>query len=449
MNRQPRIMIAAPASGSGKTAITCGLLAAFEKRGISCASFKCGPDYIDPMFHQYVQKIPGCNLDSFFLEETQVQKLFVRRMGQKRLGVIEGVMGYYDGVAGISTWASSYDIARITKTPVILVVDGKKSSLSLAALIQGFLKYKEDNHIAGVILNRTSAMMAERLRKPIEALGVRLLGVVPECEEASLESRHLGLTLPEEQGRLREKLEQLAERLEVCLDMEGILKIANAADAVTSDEKQIDNIRNHRLDTTLKRGLYRMGIALDEAFCFYYQENMEFLEDAGYELVPFSPLHDKELPKRLDGILLGGGYPELYAKDLSGNRTMLNSVRAAAAGGIKLLAECGGFLYLHQSLEDTEGVVWPMAGIIPAEAYRTKRLSRFGYIELEGAPGTIRAHEFHYWESTRPGTAMKARKPMSERQWDCIHHTATMLAGFPHLYYLSAPATILKFLGRQ
>lgn len=442
----PRILIAAPASGSGKTALTCGLLAALERRGLTCASFKCGPDYIDPMFHEYILGTSGGNLDRFFLEEEGIRGLFTDRMRQKDLAVIEGVMGYYDGVAGISTWASSYDIAGVTDSPVILVVDGRKCSLSVAALIQGFIQYQKDSRICGVILNRTSEMMAKRLREPIEALGVRLLGTVPECPEAVLESRHLGLTLPGEQKQLREKIERLAEHLEECLDIDEIIRLARSAGALpeTADEirKRLVPVPASAADQARKR----IAIARDEAFCFYYQENLDWLKSNGYELVPFSPLHDTALPEDITAILLGGGYPEVYARQLSENQAMLTAIRQIPGSGIKLLAECGGFLYLHQTLEDTDGLNWPMAGIIPETAHRTERLSRFGYIELTGRCGRIRAHEFHYWDSSDPGHDMQAKKPLSERSWECMYQTDTMLAGFPHLYYLSAPEFILDFL---
>lgn len=440
MNRFSRILIAAPSSGSGKTAVVCGLLEALKQRGLLGTAFKCGPDYIDPLFHQYVQGIPGCSLDSFFLSDEGVRHLFLKRLKPGGLAVIEGVMGYYDGVAGISTQASSYDIARITDTPVILVVDGKKMSLSVAALIQGFLHYRADSRISGVILNRTSEAMAGRLREPIEALGVRFLGAVPECQAAELESRHLGLTLPYEQKQLRGKIGRLAGVLNDCLDIDEIIRLAEKASPL--EQPGCLPIRQ-----AMTAG--RIGIAKDEAFCFYYQENLDFLQDCGYELVPFSPLHDSALPKHLGAILLGGGYPELYAEALSKNQPMLKAIFKAHHGGLKILAECGGFLYLHRTLEDRKGRPWPMAGIVPAAAFKTGRLSRFGYVELAGPAGKIRAHEFHYWDSTAPGTAMVARKPQSSRSWRCMYQGETLLAGFPHLYYLSAPELITGFLGRK
>lgn len=440
MSGPPRILIAAPASGSGKTTVVCGLLEVLKQRGLLSTAFKCGPDYIDPLFHQYIQGVPGGNLDSFFLPEEGVKQLFAQRLRQNGPAVIEGVMGYYDGVAGVSTRASSYDIARITDTPVILVVDAKKSGLSAAALIHGFLHYKEDSRICGVILNRTTQAAAERLREPVEALGIRFLGAVPECAAAVLESRHLGLTLPSEQKRLREKIGLLAGVLNNCLDIDEIIRLAGTASALKLPDRR---------PSRKGKPAGRIAVAMDEAFCFYYQENLEFLQDCGYELVRFSPLHDSCLPEHLTAVLLGGGYPELYAEGLSQNRAMLAAVKQAHRDGIKILAECGGFLYLHRELEDRDGKFWPMAGIVPESAFKTDRLSRFGYIELAGPAGRIRAHEFHYWDSTGPGTAMCARKPLSSRSWRCMYRDEGLLLGFPHLYYLSAPEFIAGFLRRN
>lgn len=439
--RIPRVVIAAPASGSGKTMITTGLLALLKKRGLSCVSFKCGPDYIDPMFHRYVLGIPGWNLDSFFLDEAQVRALFAEKAGTADIAVTEGVMGYYDGVGGNTVQASTYEIAVITDTPVILVLDGGKSSLSLAAQVKGFQTYRKDSRIAGVILNRTSGMMAERLKPCLEELGVAFLGYVPRCEEAELESRHLGLSIPEEQTALAERVKNLAGRLEQSLDVDGICRIAAQAPALRTDSKEMPAAAEAK-----KR---RMAIAKDEAFCFYYQENLDFLEAAGWELCPFSPMRDTELPEGTEGILLGGGYPEIYARELSENHSMLEAIRRTAEESVKILAECGGFLYLHDSLESTDGCHYPMAGIIHGEGYRTDRLSRFGYITLTGAGGSIRGHEFHYWDSTAQGNAMHAQKPGSSRGWDCMYVTEHLIAGFPHLYYPSAPDWILNFLGKE
>ncbi len=436
----PRILLAAPGSGSGKTLLTTGLLTLFRNRGIRCRSFKCGPDYIDPMFHKYVLGIDSCNLDSFFLPEEELRALFRKRAADAELSVLEGVMGYYDGIGGNSISASTYEVAKITDTPVILVVDGKGSSLSLAAQIQGFLEYRKDSHICGVILNKTNKMVGERLRPELEKLGVRYLGAVPVCETMDIKSRHLGLTMPEEQSELRGHLNAFAEQLEEYLDVEGILELAGYSGEKRSEAPQSP-------DAESKCPTRRMAVALDEAFCFYYQENLDFLRQHGWELIPFSPLHDAALPEQSQGILLGGGYPELYAKELSANEPMLAAIRSAHAEGVRILAECGGFLYLQEHLEDEAGQSWPMAGLIHADGFRTGKLGRFGYISLE-QNGTyrIKGHEFHYWDSTAPGAAFHAAKPQSNRGWDCMYQTDRLLAGFPHLYYLSGPELILDFL---
>ena len=456
----PRILLAAPGSGSGKTLLTTGLLTLFQNRGIRCRSFKCGPDYIDPMFHKYVLGIDSCNLDSFFLSQEELQALFRKRAADAELSVLEGVMGYYDGIGGNSTSASTYEVATITDTPAILVVNGKGSSLSLAAQIKGFLDYRKDSHICGVILNKTNKMVGERLRPEIEKLGVRYLGAVPVCETMDIKSRHLGLTMPQEQSELRGHLNAFAKQLEEYLDVDGILELAgysgeklpeagkteqsNQTDLNQEETKQ-DEIRP--IDSESEPPTRRMAVAMDEAFCFYYQENLDFLRQHGWEVVPFSPLHDVALPEQVHAILLGGGYPELYAKELSANEPMLVSIRNAHAEGIKILAECGGFLYLQEHLEDEMGNCWPMAGLIHADGFRTEKLGRFGYISLtQNGAVRIKGHEFHYWESTAPGSAFRAEKPQSDRGWDCMYRTDSLLAGFPHLYYLSGPDLILSFL---
>ena len=456
----PRILVAAPGSGSGKTLLTTGLLTLFQNRGIRCRSFKCGPDYIDPMFHKYVLGIDSCNLDSFFLPQEELWALFQKRAADAELSILEGVMGYYDGIGGNSTAASTYEVAKITDTPVILVLDGKGSSLSLAAQVKGFLDYRKDSHICGVILNKTNKMVGERLRPEIEKLGVRYLGAVPVCETMDIKSRHLGLTMPQEQSELRGHLNAFAKQLEEYLDVDGILELAgcsgeklpeagkteqsNQTDLNQEETKQ-DEIRP--IDSESEPPTRRMAVAMDKAFCFYYQENLDFLRQHGWELIPFSPLHDAALPEQVHAILLGGGYPELYAKELSANEPMLTSIRNAHAEGIKILAECGGFLYLQEHLEDEMGNCWPMVGLIHADGFRTEKLGRFGYISLtQNGAVRIKGHEFHYWESTAPGSAFRAEKPQSDRGWGCMYRTDSLLAGFPHLYYLSGPDLILSFL---
>ena len=438
MNKQrkvPRILLGAAASGSGKTLITCGLLQALKNRKLQVTSFKCGPDYIDPMFHSRVIGTKSRNLDSFFADEDTVRYLLEKNARDCEISVIEGVMGYYDGLAGISPKASAYDVAKITKTPAVLIVNAKGMSLSAVAFIKGFVEYQEDSQIRGVILNQVSSMMYPRLKQIIEEeLSIKVYGYVPVVKDCVLESRHLGLVMPEEIVDLQQKLMELAEILEKSVDIDGLLELAEHAEELPVQESPVAYHTGRKI---------RIALAKDEAFCFFYQDNLELLEEMGAELVPFSPIHDKKLPEHIDGMLFHGGYPELYAKKLSENKEMLAAVCAAVQTGIPYMAECGGFLYLHQEMEDMEGHSWPMAGVIHGKSWRTPRLTRFGYITLEDGTcfgehvGAIRAHEFHYFDSDRCGEAYTAKKPLSSRSWKCIHSDGQGMSGFPHMYYYS------------
>lgn len=429
--------------------LTCGILQALINRKVACRAWKCGPDYIDPMFHNYVLGIQGGNLDTWFLEGDGIRSLLADHAPLDGCTVIEGVMGFYDGVAGISTQASAYDVARVTDTPVILILDCRGASLSLAAVLKGFLEYKADHHIKGVILNRISAVLAERIRPLLEELGVIVLGYLPECEEARLESRHLGLKMPREMDSLRKNLNSLAGRIEKTIDLELLLELANTAPPL--EIKTGDSAEN-----PIGESPVRIGVARDEAFCFYYQENLALMERMGAILIPFSPLHDQELLPSLDGLLLGGGYPELYAAELEANGELRRQIRKLMEKGLPVLAECGGFLYLHDQLEGEDGMFYQMVGSIPGRAYKTGRLGRFGYIELKGADGRtskilpdgerIRGHEFHYWDSTANGTDWVAQKPLCSRGWSCMHDLDGVLAGFPHLYYPSNKRVIKRWL---
>ena len=456
----PRIMLAAPKSGSGKTLLTCGLLEVLRRRGLNPIACKCGPDYIDPMFHRYVLGIPGRNLDSFFLPAEGVREVLVDVVREEQAGiaVLEGVMGYYDGLGGTETSASSWEIAEITDTPAILVLDCKGASLSAAAMASGFLHFREKSHIAGVILNRVSSMYYERLAAAVEeASRLPVLGYLPESEEYHMESRHLGLFLPGEIDRLRERIGRLADQMEKSIAVERVLEVAGMLPLrIENKEKEKAENESMEAESIAKfpacqeqkvTSRVRIGVARDEAFCFYYQENFSLLEQMGAELVYFSPLRDKKIPDRVDGLLFGGGYPENYARELAKNAAMRESIRRSIAAGMPFLAECGGFLYLHRTLEGSDGKHWEMAGVYPFDAYRTNRLRRFGYVRLLTSSGQeIHGHEFHYWESEDPGTDWEAVKPTGNRSWRCIHEKGGQIGGFPHLYYASCPDFLRKWL---
>ena len=444
----PRILLAAGSSGSGKTLITCGLLEALVERGLRTASFKCGPDYIDPMFHSRVIGTKSRNLDTFFTGSEVTKYLLTRNARDCEIAVMEGVMGFYDGVAGTTTTASAYDLAKVTDTPVILIVNSRGMSVSLAAYVKGFLEYKKDSHIKGVIFNQMSPMLYPRMKKLLEEeLGVAVLGYVPKVEDCVIESRHLGLVLPDEIPELKDRLHKLAGVLEETLDIDRILELAGEAPDLL--DAKPESVTDFRLSEPV-----RIGVAEDEAFCFFYADNFRLLGEMGAEIVPFSPMEDKQLPDDLDGLLLYGGYPELNGKKLEQNTTMKDMIREKLKAGMPCMAECGGFMYLHEEMEGMDGNFYQMAGVIPGKAYRTPKLSRFGYVTLtQKKPalgmedfGEIPAHEFHYFDSENCGGDFHAAKPESKRGWDCIHGTDTMLAGFPHLYYYGNPEVPKAFL---
>lgn len=442
----PRILFAAGSSGSGKTLITCGILQALVNRGLEVASFKCGPDYIDPMFHSKVIGTGSANLDTFFTSKERTKYILSQNAAKSDIAVMEGVMGYYDGVAGTTTRASAYDLADKTDTPVVLIVDSRGMSLSLVAYIKGFTEFKSNSHIRGVIFNRMSHMLYPRMKEAVEKeLDIKVLGYVPIVTDCLIESRHLGLVLPEEIPELKLRLQKLSEVLEETVDIDGLIELAEQADelhVIDSLESDDEDFLYH----TPKE--VRIGVADDEAFCFFYKDNFSLLEHMGATLVHFSPVHDKALPENLDGLLLYGGYPEIYAKALEENVCMRNEIADAIRDGMPCMAECGGFMYLHDEMEDMNGNLYKMVGAIEGKTYYTGKLRRFGYITLTGndALGEIPAHEFHYFDSTNCGSSLHASKPESDRNWDCIHRSGRLQAGFPHMYYYGNPKVAKAFL---
>lgn len=467
------IVIAADKSGSGKTTLTCGLIHVLKKRGLKVQSFKCGPDYIDPMFHRKVLGVSAANLDSFFVEPELLRQLYEERAGSADISVIEGVMGYYDGLGGVSTKGSTWEVAGIIGSPTVLIMDCKGGSVSIAALIRGMLdfpKHQRGSGIRGVILNRVSPMFYERLKGLIEDAcpEVKVLGCLPEIKEYTVPSRHLGLISPEEMDGFTSWIEALGETIEKNIDIDGIIRLASENDSSVS----IEIPEMGKLSRTV-----RLGIAEDEAFSFYYQENKDILEKMGGELVSFSPLHDEKLPEDLDGIIIGGGYPELYAEALSDNVSMRNSVTQAVKKGIPLIAECGGYMYLNKLIY-TEGIeensrvensgmrpheaCYEMCGVFSGELRKQDRLVRFGYIEAEtktaglfGPAGTVlRGHEFHRFDCADNGAGFSIRKPSAGtgkaktagKTYDGIFYDSSMSSGWPHFYYYSNPKAIFNFM---
>lgn len=499
-----RIMIAAPKSGSGKTTITCALLQALKNQGLQTVSYKCGPDYIDPMFHRKVIGISARNLDTFFTGEEETRRLFLKGRREGEFAVLEGVMGLYDGLGGIREEGSSYHLAGVTGTPIVLVVDAKGMGRSVIPLIAGFLAYDSEKLVRGVILNRMSETYYRTICPLIEKeLNVSVLGYFPENKKLQIESRHLGLTLPHEQADIKIQLQTAAEKFQATVSVEKIVRIAESAEELPSGgigsgqkhsgrecQASADVIsfgRNHQVlagnavsgrksgmrseeadshksSTHLEACFHgddfgdmrpTIAVAMDEAFCFYYEDNLLSLREQGAEISFFSPLHDEKLPEGCCGLLIGGGYPELYAEKLSANEKMLAAVRAAMESGMPVVAECGGFLYLHAEIVDKEGKPYAMAGALPGRCHYTGKLVRFGYIELGEEQShflpkgeKIKGHEFHYYDSTYNGRDCLAVKPMSGKSYPCVISDENHWLGFPHLYYPSNLSFCRSFVGK-
>ena len=456
-----RVLIAGTGSGSGKTTVTSGLLQCLVNRGLDAAAFKCGPDYIDPMFYERITGARAGNLDPFFSDEKTLRWIISRAEERADISVIEGVMGYYDGI-GFTSEASTFSVARAVNAPVVLVINCKGMGASVGAVLKGFLDWPEitDSCIKGVIFNNMSEKLYRQAAEMAESMGVRPLGYLPRRAALTLESRHLGLVTAGEVADIKEKMKLIASEMEKTVDIEGIIDLAAEAPVLRSDapewkkkfERQIaeDTVIMARGDARR----VRIALASDDAFCFTYKENTALLQEAGCEIVPFSPLSDTGLPDDIDGVILSGGYPELHAAELAANEPMLEAVRQSRADGIPMIAECGGFMYLHETLEGADGELYRMAGVIPGRCFRTERLGRFGYITLKALEGgllcpegsELKAHEFHYWDSEHCGESFLAVKPDGSRSWKCGIMTDDMYAGFPHLFYYDSPKAAMRFV---
>ena len=459
----PRVMIAAPKSGSGKTIITCGLLAWLKDCGIDVRAYKCGPDYIDPMFHRRVLGIPGGNLDTFFSGKEEIRAQL--SSAGSEAAVIEGVMGIYDGAAGVSGTGSCYEAAAATGTPVILVIDVKGMGQTMLSVIKGILIDDRQKLIRGIILNRISERYFEIMRPLIDGMfsdisderkvSVEILGGIPAVKDINLASRHLGLLMPEEIGDLAEQVDTAKNLVQEHLDTGRLLAIMEQAEELPHEmnrDNSTESERNRQKGSEASDPELTLAVARDEAFCFYYEENLGAMEKAGIRIIEFSPLHDDRLPDGASGILVGGGYPELYAKELCENKGMRDHIRKALLDGMPCLAECGGFMYLLDELIDSDRKRYKMCGIIKGSSHNTGRLGRFGYVTVSGSKEgslleglSIRGHEFHYCDSDNNGSDAEAVKPGSGRSWDCMHVNETMLAGYPHLWYPSCMELIERF----
>ena len=421
-------LISAMHSGAGKTVTSCALMAALKKRGLCVRAFKAGPDYIDPMFHSRLLGLDSRNLDLFLQGEDGVRRSFSSAAGAD-VAVVEGAMGYYDGLGG-TTEASAWALAACLDIPTLLVLRPKGSGLTLAAQVRGLLDFRPESRIAALLLADCPARLAASLGPLLtRETGLPVLGFLPPMPEARIESRHLGLLTARELTDLSARFEALGRQAERSVELDALLALA--ADKRCAAETD-----------SAKPVTCRIAVASDEAFCFTYADGLDALRRAGAELAFFSPLRDAALPADADGLYLPGGYPELYAGALAENELLRAAIRDAVRSGLPTVAECGGFLCLGQSLEDAEGRARPMCGALPGCGFKTGRLQRFGYLTLGAAEDSllfragekIPAHEFHYWDSTENGAALHAEEA-DGRTWRCGYVSPTLYAAFPHLHF--------------
>lgn len=428
MKQIPQILIGAASSGSGKTTLTLGLLRALKNRGLKVQPYKCGPDYIDTKYHTLAAGEESVNLDSYLSSDAHLQSLYASYGASADVCVTEGVMGLFDGYDRMR--GSSAEIARLLRIPVVLVVNARSTAYSVAPLIYGFKNFCKDIHIAGVIFNMVgSAAHYDSLQEACRDAGVECLGYLPRQKEIEIPSRHLGLTL-DKQFAFDAFADRIAALVEEHIDVDRLLSRFSGGSVS-------DSVPTLRVAETVGGTAMKIAVARDEAFNFMYRENIARLQRMG-QVTFFSPLNDAELPEA-DWVYLPGGYPECYLTQLSDNRGMLQSVAAYVEKGGKLLAECGGMMYLCRSITGMEGKRYPMAGVLPQDATMEGMKLKMGYRNFVYNGVSVRGHEFHYSrivpaDDILPSVAelysakgMKVDTP--------LYRYKNVIAGYTHLYW--------------
>jgi cobyrinic acid a,c-diamide synthase len=396
----PEFVIAGAHSGCGKTTVTLGIMAALVQRGYVVQPFKTGPDFIDPGHHRRVTGRASHNLDGWILDRANNRALFERSVKGADVAVVEGAMGLFDGFAGNDEAGSTAQIAKWLGLPVILVIDVRAMARSAAALATGYARFDPDLSIKGVVLNRVGSDRHRLiLQDAMQAAGIKLYGCLPYENEIVIPSRHLGLVTDDDFKRDPEQARVLSSWIEKHLDLNAMIR--DVANQKCYSESSSDN---SGILVKPEKPKVRIGIARDRAFCFYYQENLRLLQESGGELIAFSPLDDKGLPQGIQGLYIGGGYPELYCRKLSENSPMLKAIREFSMMGGPVYAECGGFMYLMKELFTAEDESFSMCGVFDLKSEMTPRLKALGYREVATGRHTIlgpkgikiRGHEFHY-----------------------------------------------------
>ncbi len=459
----PVITIAGIGTGCGKTTVTAGVLAALSKRGLKVQPYKVGPDFIDPMFHTFISGRHSRNLDCWMLGDDTVSRVFTSNLKGSGIAVIEGVMGLYDGYCMHSDDGSTAYVSRLTGSPVVLVIRPEGMAYSTAALVNGFRDFHSGTNIRGIILNDVNSDYYEYLKAIIEKnTGINVLGYIPHDEGFSLGGRHLGLVPCMEVECLAEKLKLLAEQTEKTIDIGRLLKIASEAERQHSfnHKANMPNQDSYAPITDNGQKAVKIAVAMDKAFNFYYRDNLELLERLGAELMFFSPLDDCRLPGDINGMYLGGGFPEVFAEELAGNVQMKQRIKGLVGKGLPVYAECGGFMYMTEAIVNADGSRHEMVGAIPGFSRMSTALQRFGYAELKltadcilgNRNWSIRCHEFHYSTAEIPGSVSTCYRVTSPGcngngiSWKCGYRVGNLLGGYAHLHFLGNSSFAEKFV---
>ena len=442
----PRIVIAATQSGAGKTMIVTGILAALKIRGLKVQSYKIGPDYIDPGYHSIASGRPSHNLDTWLIPEDKLKQIFIETSSNADIAVIEGVMGLYDG--GRNGISSTAEIAKLLDAPVILVIDAKSMGASAAAIALGFREYDKDVKLAGVILNRIrSDNHKNMIETALNDVNIKCLGAIRRDDNLNTPERHLGL-LPTTENETAELIKNIGEAINSQVNINSLIELANSSSSLKSND--ISSLRITHYELRIK-----IAVAKDEAFSFYYPESLKVLENFGAEIVNFSPLHDKSIPE-FDGLIIGGGFPEMFAAKLENNTSMRESIKSAAINGMPIFAECGGYMYLMKELIDFDGKSYKMVGVIDNIAKMNNKLQMVGYVEAKlaadcilGKSGDIfHAHEFHFSNEINNSkqNAFNCVRMRNNQKYSAGYCNDNILASYLHIHFVGCIEAAKNFV---
>ena len=451
--RIPRLVIAATQSGSGKTTLVTGILAALRAQGLRVQSYKVGPDYIDPGYHALASGLPAHNLDTWLMPPERLKEIFARTAQGADLALIEGVMGLYDG--GRKGVSSTAEIAKLLDAPVLLVIDAKSMGASAAAIALGFRRYDPEVKLEGVLLNRLGSDTHEAMiREAMAKVDMPVLGAMRRDDSLKMPERHLGL-LPAEENEERDIVRKMGEKAALSVNLTALIRLASDAVPFALPQEQIFSARK---EAGSQQSKVRIAVARDEAFSFYYPESLEVLESLGAEIFFFSPLKDVVLPE-VDGVLLGGGFPEMFAEELAANVSLRRSLRDAGDMGMPIYAECGGYMYLMEKLVDFDGKSYEMVGLIPSAVQMNRRLQMVGYVEAElccdtilGACGKkLRGHEFHFstelvQEEAHVPRAFTFTRMRNGARYAAGYAKGAVLGSYLHLHFAGCPEAAKSFI---